>query len=318
MSNKVKGISYAAIGATLWGINGAFADVIFSQFNAPVTWIVGTRLLISGILILLYAKLFLKKDVFAIVKEKKSLIKLVLFSLIGMVSCQYLFFLSIEINGAGLATILQFTSPIFIYIYLVMKREKSVYMQEVFYIAVAIIGVVLIVTKGEIGQLEVSTLGLIVGIGSALGVAFYTLQPRNLLKEFGSPIVVGWGMFLGGIAFQFVQPIWRPGFEVNTQVVLYMAFIIVVGTALAFTLFLSSVNYIDASLSNILAAMEPLVANSLTVIVLKQSWTFVQFIGMAAVIIGIILFANYSNKVEKYNKSVEDLSLMEEGLYSLR
>lgn len=310
MTNRGKGISFAAVGATLWGINGAFADIVFSQFNAPVTWVVGTRLLISGLLILLYAKLMLKQEVFAIMKNRSSLTKLILFSLLGMVSSQFVFFLSIEINGAGLATILQFTSPIFIYLFLLLRGEKIVYIQEIIYIFIAIIGVVLIVTKGEFGSLDISILGLLVGIGSAVAVAFYTLQPRDILKEFGSPIVVGWGMFLGGLVFQLVQPIWQPNFTVNGQVVIYMAFIIVVGTALAFSLFLASVNYIDASLSNILAALEPLVANVLTVIVLNQTWTLVQIIGMVAVTVGVILFANYSNKVDKYTKQVDDLTML--------
>lgn len=312
LQGKTKGITLAATGATLWGINGAFADVVFSQFNAPVEWVVGTRLLMAGILILLYAKFFLKQDVFAILKSGKDLLTLFLFGLIGMIGCQYLFFLSIGTNGAGLATILQFTSPIFIYLYLVLRKEKKVYTMEVFYIVLTFIGVLLIVTKGNLGQLDVSGFGLLIGIGSAIGVAFYTLQPRRILKEYGSPIVVGWGMLIGGGAFQIVHPIWRPGFEVDTRVILYMAFIVVVGTAIAFCSYLGSVNYIEASLSNIIAALEPLVANVLTALILGQQWTIIQIVGIVTVIISVILFANYGEKIKKFNFSLNNKSLNEE------
>lgn len=299
MKGRTKGIMLAATGASLWGINGAFADVVFSQFNAPVEWVVGTRLLMAGFLILLYAKFILKKDVFSILRSKKDILTLCLFGLVGMIGCQYLFFLSIGTNGAGLATILQFTSPIFIYFYLVLRKEKNVYIQEVLYIVLTFVGVFLIVTRANFGQLDVSTSGLLIGIGSAIGVAFYTLQPRRILKEYGAPIVVGWGMLIGGGAFQFVHPIWRPGFDVDFKVILYMAFIIVVGTAVAFSCYLGSVNYIEASLSNIIAALEPLLANILTPLLLGQSWTIIQVIGIAIVLISVILFANYGEKVRK-------------------
>lgn len=299
MKGRTKGIMLAATGASLWGINGAFADVVFSQFNAPVEWVVGTRLLMAGFLILLYAKFILKKDVFSILRSKKDILTLCLFGLVGMIGCQYLFFLSIGTNGAGLATILQFTSPIFIYFYLVLRKEKNVYIQEVLYIVLTFVGVFLIVTRANFGQLDVSTSGLLIGIGSAIGVAFYTLQPRRILKEYGSPIVVGWGMLIGGGAFQFVHPIWRPGFDVDFKVILYMAFIIVVGTAVAFSCYLGSVNYIEASLSNIIAALEPLLANILTPLLLGQSWTIIQVIGIATVLISVILFANYGEKIRK-------------------
>lgn len=306
-SLRKKGMLLAALGATLWGVNGTFADIVFSQLNAPVEWVVGTRLSMAGLLILLYSRFILKEAIFSIFKQKSSLVQLLLFSLIGMVSCQYLFFLSIGINGAGLATILQFVSPIIIYLYLVMRREKVVYPREILYILMSVVGIILVVTKGNFAQLDVSVSGLLVGLGSAIGVAFYTLQPRQLLKEFGSPIVVGWGMLIGGGFFQFIHPIWRPGFEVDGKVVLYMAFIVIIGTALAFTLFLASINYIEPSLSNILAALEPLVANILTVLLLKQEWSFVQVTGIFIVLVSVILFANYGEKLKRLSVTMHTI-----------
>lgn len=297
----------AGLGATLWGINGTFADVVFSQLNAPVEWVVGTRLSMAGLLILIYSRFIVKEHIFLILKSRKSLVDLLLFSVIGMVSCQYLFFLSIGKNGAGLATILQFVSPILIYLYLVIRREKKVFPKEILYIVMTFFGIFLVVTKGNIGQLEISVSGLLIGMGSAVGVAFYTLQPRLLLKEFGAPIVVGWGMLFGGVFFQFIHPIWRPGFEVDWRVVMYMAFIVVIGTALAFTLFLASINYIEPSLSNILAALEPLVANILTVLLLKQAWSFVQVIGILLVLVSVILFANYREKIKQLSVTMNTI-----------
>ena len=298
-SLRKKGILLAVSGATLWGINGTFADVVFSRLAAPVEWVVGTRLLVAGLIILLYAKFKLKQPVGAIWQQTKDFWALIAFSLIGMVSCQYLFFLSIGANGAGLATILQFTSPIIIYMYLVMRREKTVFMQEILYILLVFLGVFLIVTKGQLGQVAVNLSGLVIGLGSALGVAFYTLQPRRILAEYGSPIVVGWGMLLGGGLFQLIHPIWQPGFSLDWQAILYMAFIIVIGTALAFSLFLASLTYIEASLSNILAAFEPLVANILTALLLNQQWTPVQILGILLVIVFVVLFANYGEKKKR-------------------
>lgn len=174
-------------------------------------------------------------------------------------------------------------------------------MQEVLYIVLTFVGVFLIVTRGNFGQLDVSPSGLFIGIGAAVGVAFYTLQPRRILKKYGSPLVVGWGMLIGGGAFQFVQPIWRPGFDVDIKVVLYMAFIIIVGTAIAFSCYLGSVNYIQASLSNIISALEPLVANILTLLLLGQTWNLIQIGGIGIVLVSVILFANYGEKVRKQN-----------------
>ncbi|OTN88549.1 hypothetical protein A5819_001030 [Enterococcus sp. 7E2_DIV0204] len=303
-NQRSKGILLAVTGAILWGINGTFVDLVFSTLKAPVEWVVGTRLLGAGIIILLYSILIKKEKIFSIFKSSKDMSILFLFALIGMSGCQYLFFLSIEKNGAGLATILQFTSPIFIYLYLVLKKEKKMFLQELFYIMLTFLGVFLVVTRGNLTKLDVNILGLLIGIGSAIGVTFYTLQPRRILKKYGSSVVVGWGMLIGGGVFQFVHPIWQPGFNIDKKVILYMGFIIVIGTAVSFCCYLGSLNYIEASLSNITAALEPLVANILTPLLLNQILPPIQIIGIGIVLLSVLLFANFSEKNRK-NESLK-------------
>lgn len=302
-NKRTKGILLAVIGAILWGINGTFVDLVFSTLKAPVEWVVGTRLLGAGIIILLYSTFIKKEKIFSIFKSKKDTGMLLLFALFGMSGCQYLFFLSIEKNGAGLATILQFTSPIFIYLYLVLRKEKKLLLQELFYIILAFVGVFLIVTRGNFTKLDANISGLIIGIGSAIGVALYTLQPRRILINYGSPVVVGWGMLIGGGVFQLIRPIWQPGFAIDKKVILYMGFIIVIGTAVSFCCFLGSLNYIEASLSNITAALEPLVANILTPLLLSQVLPLIQIIGIGIVLLSVLLFANYGEKISKKEKS---------------
>lgn len=294
MSQRQKGILLAALGAICWGINGAFVDLVFSRYEAPVTWVVGCRLLFAGICILIYANVVRHDNIFLIFKERRDAISLIIFAMTGMLISQFTFFLSISYNGAGLATILQFTSPIFIYLLLVLRREKSLHWREILYIALAIMGIAVIVTNGQFSQLAVSGVGFVIGIISAIGVVFYTLQPRRILKKYDTPVVVGWGMVLAGILVQCIHPFWRPGFPVTGQILLYLAFIILVGTALSFSLFLGSLNHIEASLANILASIEPLVANILAPLLLGIGWTRPQLLGSAVVLLAVVLFANQS------------------------
>ena len=208
MSDKVKGILLAAGGGSLWGISGILAQLLFAVYTVSSEWLVSTRLLMAGILILFYSRAVKREDIFGIFRESGDVIRLLLFAVFGMVSCQYLFFKAIEVSSASLAAILQFTAPIFVYLYMLIKKEKRFNPAEGGLVLATFAGVLLIVTKGEFSRIAVSPLGLVLGIGSAIGVAFYTLQPRLILKKYGSSVVVGWGMFIGGVLFQFIHPFW--------------------------------------------------------------------------------------------------------------
>ena len=68
-------------------------------------------------------------------------------------------------------------------------------------------GTFLIATKGNIGALAIPAEGLMWGVVSAFALAAYTLLPGKVLAKWGSFIVTGLAMLLGGtVATVFVQP----------------------------------------------------------------------------------------------------------------
>ncbi|HJA89677.1 MAG TPA: DMT family transporter [Candidatus Jeotgalibaca merdavium] len=303
MNQKLKGILLSGLGGSLWGVSGIFAQLLFSDYQASSEWLVSTRLTMAGLLILTYSSILRKDPIFSIFKNKKHVLQLLLFSLVGMVGVQYLFFKAIEVSSASLATILQFTAPIFVYLYTLISREKKLYATEFALVLATFFGVLLIVTNGQFSKMSVSLIGFTVGIGSAVAVAFYSIQPRKILAVYGSPMIVGWGMLIGGLVFQFIQPFWQPSFSLTTHSVLLLTLIIVFGTAVAFIAYLASLSYIDPSLASIMTALEPLLAAVLSVVVFKQQFGVFELIGIAVVLVSVLLLSRYKPK----NKVAETL-----------
>ncbi|AMB99474.1 hypothetical protein AWM75_05455 [Aerococcus urinaehominis] len=298
MNRKLKGILLAGFGGSMWGVSGILAQIFFDNYQASSEWLVSTRLLFAGLCILLYASFFKKENIFKIFKSGSDIIQLLMFALLGMVGVQYLFFKTIEISGAATATILQFTSPIFIYLYQLLRGEKRIKLIELFLIILTVFGVVLIVTNGQFQALHISPLGLLAGLGSAVAVAFYTLQPRAIQSIYGSPVVVGWGMMIGGLAFQFIHPFWKTSSPLDGQAYLLLIVIIVFGTALAFLSYLSSTSYINASLASIMTALEPLLAAVLAVVVFNESFGLFEIIGIVIVLVTVLTLTNVEEKDE--------------------
>jgi len=54
MNQSKKGFIYTTIGATLWGINGAFAEFLFLQKGVTSDWLTPYRLLLAGVFLLVY------------------------------------------------------------------------------------------------------------------------------------------------------------------------------------------------------------------------------------------------------------------------
>lgn len=293
---RIKGIILAIIGAMLWGISGTVAQYLFTKKGFTPEWLVVISLLVSGLILLLYSYMKSKQNIWIIWKTKHDALNLICFSIIGMLGVQYTYFAAIKYGNAATATILQYLSPIIITCYLAIRTKKIPDLQEIIAIGLAIIGTFFIITKGNIHSISISKLELFWGIASAFAAAFYTLKPRSLLIKWGSVLVVGWGMLIGGLAFSLIQQPWNCTGTWSISSILAITFVILFGTVIAFTCFMESLKYIKPTESSILSAAEPLSAALLSVLWLHEQLGIAQWIGTACIIITIIILSHVKNK----------------------
>lgn len=294
-----KGIVLVIIAAMLWGISGTVAQYLFQKKDFNSEWLVVIRLLASGVILLLYSVVKDKQNIFEIWKSKYDSSSLICFSVIGMVGVQYTYFAAIEYGNAATATILQYLSPVIILCYLAICTKKIPDIQEMIAIVLAMLGTFLIITKGSIYSISISKLALFWGICSAFAAAFYTLQPRLLIKKWGSTLVVGWGMLIGGIVFSFVHEPWVCNGQWSAASILSVIFVVLFGTLIAFTCYLESLKYIKPTEASVLSSVEPLSAAFLSVFWLHDSLGMAQWIGTVIIILTIIILSHAKIRMNK-------------------
>jgi drug/metabolite transporter (DMT)-like permease len=274
-------------------------QILFEEYLVLPEWLVSVRLLSAGALLtgltLLQEKGRRKRKKFT----PRDFVGLLLFSLIGMLGVQYTYFKAIQYSGAAIATILQFTGPIFIFLFLVANKEKRLNFFEFVLMAATFIGVFFIVMEGGTASLSLSTMGFFMGIASAVTLAFYTIQPRLLLIKYGEMRIAGLGMLIAGLAFQLIHPVWRPDFQMDCYSVGLVISIIIFGTALPFLFQLSSLRFIDASLASVLTVTEPILATILSVLLFNSQFAGMQVVGFGLVLFSVIFLTRLSDKNEQ-------------------
>lgn len=287
------GLFLVITGAIFWGIGGTVAQKLFQQYGVDVNWLVTTRLLIGGLLLLiLQSTRTERRQIINIWRNKKTAIHLIIFGIVGMLAVQYTYMASIKHGNAAVATLLQYLAPVIIIIYLVLHKQSKFSRKDAVTILLALSGCFFLLTNGSISQLSVSTPAIIWGILSAFALAFYTLYAVPLLKQFNSLVVVGWAMIIGGIALSFIHPIWEIGsIDLSIAVLLYLLFIIIFGTMLAFWFYIESLQSLSPKETCLLSSIEPLAAVLTTVFWLHEPFGMFQWIGTACIIVMILLLA---------------------------
>lgn len=286
---KLRGMTLASLASSLWAVSGISGEILFKKFNFSSDWLVSTRTLISGILLFLIVIFIEKKSILRPLKNKIDCAGIILFGTAGMYLVQYTYFKTIELSNISFATILQFTAPFFIFIYESIKNKKVPAVSTVILLLMTILGVIFIATKGNFSNLSVSLEALLLGIISAIMIAFYSTYPKKLLKKYGSITVVGWGMIVGSIISNVIHPIWKIEGDVNTQSIIQVMIVVILGTSIAYLIYIASLNYISSSLAGILTAFEPVLAAILSVVFLGLKFSFIELIGFLLVFVSIFI-----------------------------
>ena len=286
---KLRGMLLASLASSLWAISGISGEILFKQFNFSSDWLVSTRTLVSGILLFIIVVFIEKKSILRPLKNKWDSMGIILFGVAGMYLVQYTYFKTIELSNVSFATILQFTAPFFIFIYESIKNRKLPSISTVTLLFMTILGVVFIATKGNFSNLSVSLEALLFGLVSAVMIAFYSTYPKKLLKKYGSITVVGWGMIIGSVISNIIHPIWEIQGDINTKSIIQVIIVVILGTSIAYLIYIASLNYISSSLAGILTAFEPVLAAILSVVIFGLKFSIIELIGFVLVFVSIFV-----------------------------
>lgn len=287
--------------ATLWGVSGNFGQFLFEHRGFSSEWLVSTRMLISGVLLLGIAFIREGRAVFNIFRRREDWIELLAFAILGMLGVQYTYFTAIEHSNAATATILQYLGPVIIAAYYAVRERRIPVLHEIIALLFAVMGTFLLVSHGKLDSLSISREGLFWGLTSAVCLAIYTVQPEALLKRHPSATVIGWAMLIGGAAISFVFPPWQFTGTWDAPAFASTAFIVVLGTFVPFFAYLNAVKIVGARTTSLLACAEPLSAALCAVLWLKVSFVAQDWVGAILIVLTMLLLTALNQPIpEKF------------------
>ena len=270
--NSFKGFVYGIITSVTFGLIPLFTLPLMRE-GLPLDSILFYRFLFATIALAIMMRLH--KESFFI--QSRDLPMFILLAVFYTASALFLFW-GYEFMGAGMATTLHFTYPVFVtLLMLVIFGEKASWVTWLA-IALAIFGVAKLSLKED--GLAFDPLGMVIVLLSAVGYASYiTTVNKSRLKTMNSRklafyVFVFTTLILAGKAFlnQGIQPI------PNAMSALNLVLLAVVPT-----------DIIDVAVGIDAMAMEPVTAVCVGAFVFGESFTSGEAIGIALIVVAVTM-----------------------------
>ena len=297
MLNKYRGEFYLVLGAIFFSMNGVIVTLVLDH----MTTFRLAQVRALGTFFLLFLFTFIQ-DRNSLRAERREIPTLIFYGVFGYAMVQLGYFIGIS-RGVPLSLVLiiEFTAPIWIVLWIKFVRKSVVAKDMWIAIALSLLGLILVAKawQGFVFDL-IGTLG---ALGAALALAVYFLMSQSQGVKRSAQAMIVWGFGVSGLFWSLVLPIWNFPTAIFTTDInlqgrfseysapgwLLIAYIVEFGTMVPYLFVVGGIRRLSAATSSVIGMLEPVIAGVFAWIWLSQSWSAIQLLGGAIVLIGIYI-----------------------------
>lgn len=289
--SHLSAVLFVLLAGTMWAASGTAAQHFYTQSDHIPIELTQVRLFLSSGLFFLLAWWSggLRRGMRSLRRNPRLLGQLALHGILGIMIVQFSYFMGIAEGDAAATTVIGYTSPAMMILYLAARYRRLPSAADAGTVVVAVAGVFLLVTGGDIGRLSVPPACIVWSLISGATFVFAMLYPVHLLRLFDRFFLLAVCMLIGGIALLPVtQVIANVGTFFTAGTWLDLVIIIGLGTVVAFFAFNVGLRWLSPEETAITATIEPVASVVFAYFIFDAHFVAMQVVGIALVIAAIL------------------------------
>lgn len=279
------------LAGTMWAASGTAAQHFYTQSEHIPLELTQVRLFLSSGLFFLLAWWSggLRRGVRSLRKNPRLLLQLAIHGIVGIMIVQFTYFMGIAEGDAAATTVIGYTSPAMMILYFSVRYRRLPSAVEAGTVIVAVAGVFLLVTGGDIGRLSVPMACIVWSLLSGVTFTFAMIYPLHLLRLFDRFFLLAVCMLIGAVSLlPMTQVITEVGsfFTAGTWLDLFV--IIGLGTVVAFFAFNLGLRWLSPEETAITATIEPVASVIFARMIFDTHFVVMQIVGIVLVLAAIL------------------------------
>ena len=291
------GYVMVAVAATLWAVNGTVSKVTLGAgLSAPELAQIRSTGAAVGMLLFVLAFAPARLRV-----TRRELLVLVVFGVIGIAVAQWLYFVSIENLPVGIALLIQFLAPLWVALFARFVYRERIRRRIWVALVLCVTGLAVVVELWS--GITLSTVGIAAALAASFTLTAYVLMAERERRHRDAVSLSFYGFLFAAAFWAVAQPLWEFPWDVlddsvsltgnleeyTAPVWLLVAFVVVVGSMITFSLLTGALRHVSATGASIVATLEPVLATVVAWLWLEETFGAAQLIGGAVVLAGIFL-----------------------------
>ncbi|MGP4081822.1 EamA family transporter [Pseudalkalibacillus sp. R45] len=275
-----------AIGAALWGLIAIFVEGLY-EYGFTAIQVVAIRVIVAALILVVFV---LIKNPRLLKMEMRDSIYFIGTGIFSIVFFNWCLFTAIQETSIAVAAILLYTAPAIVTILSRFLFQEWFTKRKMIALFMTLFGCTFVIGLVPGGSSSVSFFGVIVGLGSGLGYALYSIFGKYALAKYSSLTVTTYTFIFASAAMIPTTGLWTKTSELQEPGVLLNAVGIgFLSTVLAYMLYTVGLQFVESSRASITATVEPVVATLVSVMLFHEQLTVWQVLGIFLVLSAVMI-----------------------------
>ena len=292
--HSVRGYLFIASAGLCWAVSATLGRAVFtgqllSGAVRPIDPLILSQSRATISFLLLAPVLLAGRGTKAFCMDRGDAVRSFALGVLGMAGSNYFYYLAIQRTNVAMAITLQYTAPILVLLYMVLRGRQRATLGRVGSVVLAVLGIAVAIGLIGSGKFRLDTLGLVAAEVAALSFAYYNIAGSSLLERYDRWRLLALVLLASSLFWQVVNPPWKIGAAHYGGVQWLFLLIFAMTSVLApYSFYFAGLQYLDATRAIVTSCLEPVFSIAVAAIVLGEQVRPLQIAGIAAVLIATV------------------------------
>lgn len=186
-----RGYLYIAAAALLWGISASLGRAAFTgrllphaELLRPIDPLILSQSRTTFSFLVLLAFFILRARFRTLRVPAADFGRLLLLGILGVAASNYFYYLAIQKTNVATAIVLQYTAPVWVLIYAVLRGQQKPTAKRVGAVALAVAGIAMVIEIFGSAQFRLDKIGVIAALLAAFSFTFYNVGGHSILARY--------------------------------------------------------------------------------------------------------------------------------------
>ena len=294
--HPLRGYFYIGTATFLWGVAATLGRAAFTGRLLPggalraINPLILSQSRTTFSLLILLPVLLLVRGGRSLVVPARDLLRIFLVGIFGVAASNYLYYLAIQRTNVATAIILQYTAPVWVLLYTVLRGGQRPSLRRSAAVGLAVAGCALAVGFVGAGGLRLDALGVTAATLAAFSFAFYNVGGHSVLARYDRWKVLLWVLLSASTFWMCVNPPWKvAAAHYGREQLAFMLIFSLISVLAPFSCYFAGLQHLEPTRAVVASCLEPVFSIVLAAVVLGELLRPLQTVGIVVVLIAIVL-----------------------------